>query len=134
MTYSNSFESTSIGSAQGISRSRFALLKVALLITCLGTTLAVSAQEKSTPGAKPKPAAKKSFTLRITKEEIIGVSLKADKAKLTDVAAALAKQLGVKVVLGSSMEKEAITVDFSDVTLEPACTIGAPYTWTEVSR
>ena len=129
MTYTNSFESSSTGSIRSTARSRFGLLTVALLITCLGTALAVSAQEKPAPEAKPKPAAKKSFTLRITKEEVIGVSLKADKAKLTDVAADLSKQLGVKVVLGPGMEKEAITVEFHDVTLEPAMRLLAPHVY-----
>lgn len=76
--------------------------------------------------AVAKQPVKKKYTLRVTKEGITGVSLKADKAKLSEIAADLAKRLGVKVILGPTMEKEAITVEFADLTIEPAMSLLAP--------
>ena len=73
-----------------------------------------------------KPPVKKSYTLKITKEGITGVSLKADKAKMSEIAVDLSKRLGAKVMLGPAMEKEAITVEFADLTLEPAMRLLAP--------
>ena len=73
-----------------------------------------------------KPKAKKRYTLRITREEVTGISLKAEKASLSEIAADLAKQLGARVVLGPSMQKEAITVEFVDLTMEVGLRLLAP--------
>lgn len=77
--------------------------------------------------APAKPAPKKKYLLRITKEGATGISLKANKAKLTEIAAELSKRLGTKVILSASMQKEAITVEFYDLLLEPAMRLLAPH-------
>jgi hypothetical protein len=95
-----------------------------------GVFLTVNARPQGqTPQSATRQPLKKKYTLRITKEGITGVSLKADKAKLSEIAADLAKRLGVKVILGPNMQKEAITVEFADLTLEPAMRLLAPRVW-----
>jgi type II secretory pathway component GspD/PulD (secretin) len=103
----------------------FPVIVVALLLVTQGVLLNANAQAPP-PHNAAKPEAKKKFQLRITKEGVIGVSLKADKVKLSDVAAELSKQLGTKVILGPALAKETITVEFSELTLEPALRLLAP--------
>src|SRR5882672_7081127 len=88
-----------------------AALGIALLFSAQGSIRSIAAQTETktpAPPATAKPPVKKKYTLRITKEGIIGVSLKADRAKFTEITAELSKKLGVKVILGASMEQEAI--------------------------
>lgn len=73
-----------------------------------------------------KPAAKKKHRLRITEGDMMVVSLKADKAKMTDVAADLSKRLRTPVILGPSLKQAAITVEFADLLFEPAMALVAP--------
>lgn len=105
------------------------LLSCAIFTATQGSFLTIVGQPKvqaPAPQTAAKPPAKKTYTLRITKEGITGVSLKADKSKFTEIAADLSKGLGVKVILGASLIKEAITVEFADLTLEPAMRLLAP--------
>lgn len=103
----------------------------ALLIATSGIFLAVDvrAQGQTQPQSAARPAPKKKFRLRITKGYITGVSLKADKVRLTDIAVELSKRLGARVVLGPAMTKEAITVEFYDLPLEPALRLLAPHVY-----
>lgn len=100
----------------------------ALLIATSGTFLVVDASPpgQAQPQGAAKPAPKKKYRLRITKGEITGVSLKANKAKMSEIAADLSKRLGTQVILGPTMRKEAITVEFYDLTLEIAMRLLAP--------
>ena len=105
----------------------FPVIIVALLLVTQGVLLNANAQAPApAPRSAAKPQAKKKFRLRITREGVIGVSLKADKVKLSEVAAELSKQLATKVILGPALAREAITVEFSDLTLEPALRLLAP--------
>lgn len=105
-------------------------LSLVVLLGALGILLPVNAgsQAQTEPQKAAKPAApvKKKYRLRISKLGAIGISLKADKAKLSDIAAELSKRLGAKVMLGPGMAKEAVTVEFSDLMLEPALRLVAP--------
>jgi hypothetical protein len=100
----------------------------ALLIATPGIFLAVDvrAQGQTQPQSAARPAPKKKYRLRITKGYITGVSLKADKVRMTDIAVELSKRLGARVILGPTMTKEAITVEFIDLPLEPALRLLAP--------
>jgi hypothetical protein len=100
----------------------------ALLIVTSGIFLArdVRAQGQTQPQSVARPAPKKKFRLRITKGYLTGVSLKADKVRMTDIAVELSKRLGARVILGPAMTKEAITVEFYDLPLEPALRLLAP--------
>ncbi len=99
-----------------------------LLIATSGIFIAADArpQGQTQPQNVAKPAPKKKFKLRITKGDIIGVSLKADKAKMSAIAADLSKRLGTRVILGPAMKQEAITVEFHDLALELAMPLLAP--------
>jgi len=105
---------------------------LAVVIALPGSFLAVAAQSQvpaptpRTPQSSARQPIKNTFTLRITKEGIIGVSLKADKAKMSEIAADLGKRLNTQVKLGPTLEKEALTVEFSDLPLEPAMSLLAP--------
>jgi type II secretory pathway component GspD/PulD (secretin) len=103
----------------------------ALLIATSGAFLTVAArpQGQTLPQSAAKPAPKKKFRLRITKGYLTGVSLKADKAKMSEIAADLSKRLGARVILGPTMSKEAITVEFYDLPLEPALRLLAPHVY-----
>ncbi len=102
----------------------------ALLIATSGPFLTVAARPQGqTQPVTAKPAPKKKHRLRITKGYITGVSLKADKAKMSEIAADLSRRLGTRVILGSTMSKEAITVEFYDLPLEPALRLLAPHVY-----
>ncbi|MEP6569206.1 MAG: hypothetical protein ABJC10_05470 [Acidobacteriota bacterium] len=106
----------------------FLIMLVVLLITVSTafTATVVRAQAQTPPRNAGKPPAKKKFKLRVTREGVIGVSLKAEKTKMSELVAELSKRLGVKVMLGPGLAKEAITVEFYDLTLEPAMRLLAP--------
>ncbi|HXM34066.1 MAG TPA: hypothetical protein VN920_02680 [Pyrinomonadaceae bacterium] len=107
------------------------VLGLAFFIAAQGVFLTADGgpQGHTPPSSTAKQPAKKKYTLRITKEGITGVSLKADKAKLSEIAVDLSRRLGAKVVLGPTMETEAITVEFADLTLEPAMRLLAPHVY-----
>src|SRR5256714_1446219 len=81
---------------------------------------AESADNPSEPKQKPP------FALRVTVDQIIGISLRAENAKLTDIAADLSKKLKAPVALSPVMQKQRVTIDFADVVLEPAMQLLAP--------
>lgn len=70
----------------------------------------------------PKPA----FVLTVQTHPILNISLKADKAKMSEVSQALSKQLKVPIFLGTERQNELITVEFSELTLEPALQLMSP--------
>ena len=85
----------------------------------------VRSQGQAQSGAH-SPAAKKKHKLRITKGYLTVVSLKADKAKMSDIGVDLSKRLGSQVILGPSLKKKRLTVEFYDLPLEPALGLLAP--------
>jgi hypothetical protein len=103
-------------------------LTLAALI-CLGSfTTALS--QKPTPAQadakQAKPAAKPSFVLTVKTRPILNISLKAGKAKVSEVAQELSQRLKIPVQLGKGRENELLTVEFSELTLEPALQLLAP--------
>ena len=105
----------------------------ALLISTSGFFgVEAKAQAQNSP-APPQGASKitpkKRHKLSITKGEIIGLSLKADKAKMSEIAADLSTRLGAKVILGPNMAKEAITTEFYDLPLEAALRLLVPHVY-----
>ena len=99
-----------------------------VFLACLGPVWAQSpAQKPQTESAREAEKKEKpSFTLRITEENVIGISLKADKAKLSDVAAELSRKLKIPVVLSRVMQKQTVTTEYSELLLEPAMQLLAP--------
>ena len=107
------------------------LFSLTLALVLQGMFLLAAAQPKSgVQTSKPKTPAKR-FTLKIQEGEVVGVSLKADKARMTDVSAELSRLLKTRVVLGPNMEKEAISVEFADLTLEQALPLLAPHAYVD---
>ena len=108
-------------------------------VTCLILALVVCcatarSQEPATP--KPpvketvapdkKPTAKPSFTLTVKTKPILNLSLKAEKAKMSEVAHELSQRLKIPVFLGPERQKESISIEFSELTLEPALQLMSP--------
>src|SRR5436853_7838285 len=83
-------------------------------------------QPEKTADNPTEPKQKPPFELRITADQIIGISLRAENAKLTDIAADLSKKLKAPVALSPVMQKQRATIDFVDVVLEPAMQLLAP--------
>lgn len=92
---------------------------------CLALSTTSLAQKDSKP-ADEKAAAKLPYALKIKKSPIVSISLKAEKAKMSDVAQDLSKQLKVPVFLGTERQNELVTLEFSDLTLEPALQLMSP--------
>ena len=98
----------------------------ALLVTFQSLVVDAKSLGQTQPSGAAKRTPKKKHNLRITKDHITGVSLKADKARLTEIAADLAKLLDAPVSLGPTMQKQIVTVEFADIPLEPAMRLLAP--------
>jgi len=83
------------------------------------------AQKDSKP-ADAKAATKLPYSIKTRKSPILNISLKAEKAKMSDVAQELSKQLKVPVFLGPERQNELVTLEFSELTLEPALQLMSP--------
>ncbi|HEV2829712.1 MAG TPA: hypothetical protein VGW76_19085 [Pyrinomonadaceae bacterium] len=103
-----------------------ALFFAALLVTFQSQIFNAESLGQTQSPSAAKRAPKKKHRLRITKGYVTGVSLKADKASMTEVAADLAKLLDAPVTLAPSIQKQVITVEFADIPLEPAMRLLAP--------
>jgi len=104
-------------------------LALAVLI-CLGSFTAALSQKPTTTNAA-KPAKKPAFVLTAKTEPILNISLKAEKARMSDVAQELSKRLKVPVQLGKERQNELLTVEFSELTLEPALQMLAPQVYVD---
>ena len=112
------------------------LVRLALLAAiCVSGAHVVVAQTAEPAPATPRPEKKTEqpardpklpFTLRITNDQIIGISLKAKDVSLKPIASELSKQLKIPVLLTPIIEKHVVTVDFSDLVIEPAMQMLAP--------
>jgi hypothetical protein len=89
----------------------------------------VDPQPPAAPEKKTEPAAKDPklpFTLRVTNDQIIGLSLKAKDISLGAIAAELSKQLKIPVMVTPIAQKHMVTVNFTDLVIEPAMQMLAP--------
>ena len=73
-----------------------------------------------------KPAAKPTFVMNVKSRPILNISLKAEKAKMSDVAQELSKRLKIPVFLGPQRQNDLISIEFSQLTLEPALQLMSP--------
>jgi hypothetical protein len=73
-----------------------------------------------------KKTAKPAFTLSVKTQPILNISLKADKAKMSEVAQSLSKKLNTPVFLGQARQNELISIEFSELTFEPAMQLMSP--------
>ena len=81
---------------------------------------------KETAAPEKKAPAKPGFEWKIKKQPILNLSLKAEKAKMSEVAQVLSEKLKIPVFLGPERQKEVISIEFSELTLEPALQLMSP--------
>jgi hypothetical protein len=89
----------------------------------------VDTKQQAPKSAKPadaKPSAKLPYELKVKTKPILNISLKADKAKMSEVAQDLSKRLKIPVFLGKERQNELLTIEFSELTLEPALQLLSP--------
>ena len=105
---------------------------LAVIVSFAAFTTALS-QTPKTPESEPKqtakeskPVAKPAFELKVKTRPILNISLKAEKAKLSEVAQELSKRLNTPVFLGPQRQNELISIEFSELTLEPALQLMSP--------
>ena len=103
------------------------------VLMCPGSSTSAVGQKPTTPEAdakqapkESKRAAKPSFVLSVKTRPILNISLKADKAKMSEVAEELSKKLKTPVFLGQQRQTELISIEFSELTLEPALQLLSP--------
>jgi hypothetical protein len=77
-------------------------------------------------GATAAQPVRRAYTLTVTKDAAPFVTLMAQDARLSDVAADLAKQLNAKVILGPSLKNERTSARVEGTPLEPAMLAIAP--------
>ena len=73
-----------------------------------------------------KAADKPQFSLSVKTKPILSFSLKAEKVKLVDIAAEMSRRLKTPVLVGPTLQNEVISIEFSDLTLEPAMQLMSP--------
>lgn len=109
------------------------------IVVCLASFTSTLSQKPATPPeaepkqapqeSKPadsKPAPKPAFVLAVKSRPILNISLKADKAKMSEVAQELSKRLKIPVFLGPERQNELVSIEFSELTLEPALQLLSP--------
>lgn len=82
--------------------------------------------EKDAKAQNAKPGVKPPFTLTVKTRPILNISLKAEKASMAEVAQELSKRLKAPVFVGPERQKEPISIEFSELTLEPALQLLSP--------
>ena len=105
-----------------------------IVLVSLGSSAIAYSQKPATPQAETKQtkqAAKPSFALTVKNRPILNISLKTEKAKVSDVAQELSKQLKIPVQIGKQRQDELLTVEFSELTLEPALQMLAPQVYVD---
>ena len=102
-------------------------LTVLVCLTAFTIALAQKATHPESEAKKEsKPAAKLPFELTVKTRPILNISLKAEKAKVSEVAQELSKRLKVPIFLGTERQNELMTIEFSQLTLEPALQLMSP--------
>jgi hypothetical protein len=85
----------------------------------------VSAQQEKSKTDRPGDK-KPEFQLSVKTKPILNLSLKAEKIKLVDIAAEMSKRLKTPVIVSPSLQKEVVSIEFTELTLEPAMQLMAP--------
>ena len=107
-----------------------------LLVCTVACTIAAFSQEQPQVDKKPaekdaktqtaKPGVKPAYTLTVKTRPILNISLKAEKANMVEVAQDLSKRLKIPVFLGTERQKEPLSIEFSELMLEPALQLLSP--------
>src|ERR1041384_3629061 len=99
-----------------------------IVLVCLTSFTIAPAQKPTHPeaDAKKETKAKLPFELTVKTRPILNISLKAEKAKVSEVAQELSKRLKLPIFLGTERQNELLTIEFSQLTLEPALQLLSP--------
>lgn len=97
-------------------------------LVCLTSSTIALSQKPTHPEADAKKESKPKlpYELTVKTRPILNISLKAEKAKMTEVAQELSKRLKVPIFLGPERQNELLTIEFSQLTLEPALQLMSP--------
>jgi hypothetical protein len=122
--------------ANWVVRNYFHFMGLIALVVCtigvtVGQQVAKPPQDEKSASQKTEPRpenadAKPSFKLSVKSKPILNLSLKAEKAKLTDIAEEMTKRLKTPVFVGAALKEEIISMEFSELMLEPAMQLMAP--------
>jgi hypothetical protein len=110
-------------------KSLFAAL---VLLVCTATAFSQHPEPEKKPAEKDaktqtaKPGVKPPYTLTVKTRPILNISLKAEKANMADVAQDLSKRLKIPVFLGAERQKEPLSIEYSELMLEPARQLLSP--------
>jgi hypothetical protein len=110
-------------------KSLFAAL---VLLVCATASFSQHPEPEKKPAEKDaktqtaKPGVKPTYTLTVKTRPILNISLKAEKANISEVAQDLSKRLKIPVFLGTERQKEPLTIEFSELMLEPALQLLSP--------
>jgi len=108
----------------------FLALAILVSFTIARSQPATHPQDAKAPAkdaaAQDKKAPKPGFAWTIKTRPILNLTLKAEKAKMAEVAQALSEKLKIPVFLGPERQKELISIEFSELTLEPALQLLSP--------
>lgn len=118
---------------QSLKRTVFCHYAKGLLLTvlfCLASFTVALSQKPTTTTADTKHE-KSAYVLTVRTKPILNLSLKAEKARVADVAQELSKRLKIPVTVGKEQEKQLLTVEFSELTLEPALQLLAPQVYVD---
>jgi hypothetical protein len=124
-------------------KQHFSVLRISMrvglsVISILLLSISLFGQEAAKPEQNAKPAQpeksqpertgskKSNFELSVKTKPILNISLKAEKIKLVDIAAEMSKRLKTPIVVGASLQKEVVSIEFTELTLEPAMQLMAP--------
>lgn len=99
-----------------------------IVLVCLASFTIAPAQKPTHPEADAKKESKPKlpFELTVKTRPILNISLKAEKAKVSEVTQELSKRLKVPIFLGTERQNELLTIEFSQLTLEPALQLMSP--------
>ena len=110
--------------AKGIVLAIF--VSFASFTSAVSQTPRTSETEPKPPTKESKPAAKPTFVMNVKSRPILNISLKAEKAKMSEVAQELSQRLKIPVFLGPQRQNDLISIEFSQLTLEPALQLMSP--------
>ena len=98
----------------------------AVLILLVLAVVAFGQTRKPEPQPAKPAKLRSEYSLKVTTNDIVGVSLTAESAPLPKIAAELSRKLKVAVLVGPGAQQHRVTADFKDLTLEPALHFLAP--------
>jgi hypothetical protein len=112
---------------RNLKRTGFYHYAMAVLVCLTSFTMAPSQKPAhSETDAKKESKPKLPFELTVKTRPILNISLKAEKAKMSEVSQELSKRLKVPIFLGTDRQNEFVTLEFSQLTLEPALQLMSP--------